>query len=175
MSFVLASIVQREMQIAGWFCNNSEIHLWLWKVWSLVVCSHSSFYVTGSRKDNKNRQNTLFVSWKKLNLVPNKQLLPNVLFQSTKLRTTKYKRLLEMCIVAHVESKSVFTFQPRNRLVSTTVKSASTSWIFLLRTEKWQLCCLAVMAHIVLQERRVSTTKKVNHLQFWRFFSANHN
>ena len=33
---------------------------------------------------------------------------------------TKY----EMCIVPHVETKSVFTFQPMKRLVSTTVKSA---------------------------------------------------
>ena len=31
-------------------------------------------------------------------------------------------RLLEMCIVQHVQS--VFTFQPIKRLVSTTVKSA---------------------------------------------------
>ena len=36
---------------------------------------------------------------------------------------TKYERLSEMCIVQHVEMKSVFTFQPRKRLVSTTVKS----------------------------------------------------
>ena len=33
-------------------------------------------------------------------------------------------RLLEMCIVSHVETKSVFTFQAIKRLVSTTVKSA---------------------------------------------------
>ena len=33
-------------------------------------------------------------------------------------------RLLEMCIVQHVEMKSVFTFQTIKRLVSTTVKSA---------------------------------------------------
>ena len=39
-------------------------------------------------------------------------------------RTTKYKRLLEMCIVPHVETKSVFTFQRIKRLVSTTVRSA---------------------------------------------------
>ena len=37
---------------------------------------------------------------------------------------TKYERLSEMCIVQHVEMKSVFTFQPMKRLVSTTVKSA---------------------------------------------------
>ena len=38
--------------------------------------------------------------------------------------TTKYERLSEMCIVPHVETKSVFTFQPIKQLVSTTVKSA---------------------------------------------------
>ena len=37
---------------------------------------------------------------------------------------TKYEKLSEMCIVQHVEMKSVFTFQPVKRLVSTTVKSA---------------------------------------------------
>ena len=38
--------------------------------------------------------------------------------------TTKYERLSDMCIVPHVETKSLFTFQPVKRLVSTTVKSA---------------------------------------------------
>ena len=37
---------------------------------------------------------------------------------------TKYERLSEMCIVQHVEIKSVFTFQLIKRLASTTVKSA---------------------------------------------------
>ena len=44
--------------------------------------------------------------------------------------TTKYKRLLEMCIVQHVEMKRVFTFQPIKRLVSTTVKIAKPSATF---------------------------------------------
>ena len=64
----------------------------------------------------------------------------------------------------------------RKRLVSTTVKKAkpaATSRIFLVRTKKRQLCCLAVTAHNVLQERRVVTTKKRNHLHFWKNFSAN--
>ena len=74
---------QREMQIFSRLCNNSEIHLWLWKVWSLVVCSQSSFFVIRARKDDQNRQNTLFLCWKKMNLVPNKQRLLNVPFQST--------------------------------------------------------------------------------------------
>ena len=44
--------------------------------------------------------------------------------------TTKYKRLLQMCIVQHVEMKSVFTFQPIKLLVSTTVKSAKLAFTF---------------------------------------------
>ena len=92
--------------------------------------------------------------------------------------TTKYKRLLEIGIVPHVEMKSAFTFQPKKRLVSTNVKSAKPAamfWIFLSRTKNRQICCLVVMENIVLQGRRIVTTKKKNHLHFWRFFSANHN
>ena len=44
--------------------------------------------------------------------------------------TTKYKRLLEMCIVQRVEMKSVFTFQPKKLLISTTVKSAKPAATF---------------------------------------------
>ena len=91
---------------------------------------------------------------------------------------TKYEKLSEMCIVQLVEMKSVFTFQPLKRLVSTTVKGAKpavTFWIFLLGTKNRQLCCLAVMEHIASQETRVATTKKKNHLHFWRNFSTNHN
>ena len=43
---------------------------------------------------------------------------------------TKYERLSEMCIVPHVEMKSVFTFQPIKRLVSTTVKNAKPAAMF---------------------------------------------
>ena len=52
---------QWEMRISWWFRNNSNIHLWLWKMWSLVVCSQSSFYVITTREDDKNRQNTFFL------------------------------------------------------------------------------------------------------------------
>ena len=44
--------------------------------------------------------------------------------------TTKYERLSEMCFVQHVERKSVLTFQPIKRLVSTTVKSAKPAATF---------------------------------------------
>ena len=91
--------------------------------------------------------------------------------------TTRYKRQLEMFIVQHVEMKSLFRLQPKKRLVSTTVKipkPATTFWIFLLRTKNWQLFWLAVMVHIVLQEKRVATTKEKRHLYFWRSFPTNH-
>ena len=77
--------------------------------------------------------------------------------------TTKNERLLEMCIVQHLEIKSVFRFLPIKGLLSTTVKTAklaATFGIFILRTKNRQLCCLAVTVHIVLQARRVAPTKK---------------
>ena len=52
---------QREMRISWRLRNNSEIHLCLWKVWNLVVCSRSSFYVTRAIKYDKNRQNRFFL------------------------------------------------------------------------------------------------------------------
>ena len=71
-----------------------------------------------------------------MKLVPKKQLLLIVPFQSTKYRkkncvwTTKYERLPEMCIVQHVEMKSVFTFQRIKRLLFTTVKSGKPAATF---------------------------------------------
>ena len=76
---------QREMRIDWRLFNKSAIHLWLWKLWRLVVCSQSSSNVTGAGKDGENKQNTLFLL-KQMNFVPNKQLLPNVPFQWTKYR-----------------------------------------------------------------------------------------
>ena len=52
---------RREMRIYWRLCKHSEIHLWLWTIWSLVVCSQSSCYVTRASKDDTNRQNTLFL------------------------------------------------------------------------------------------------------------------
>ena len=65
-----------------------------------------------------------------MNLIPNKQLFfmshfnQLIIERKNCVWTTKYERLSEMCIVQHVEMKSVFKFQPRKRLVSMTVKSA---------------------------------------------------
>ena len=41
---------QRKIRIYWLLC---KIYSWLWKVWSLVVCSQSSFHVTRARKDEK--------------------------------------------------------------------------------------------------------------------------
>ena len=46
--------LNREIRIYWRLCNNSKIHLWLWKVWSLVVSSLKSIHVTRARKDDKN-------------------------------------------------------------------------------------------------------------------------
>ena len=84
--------------------------------------------------------------------------------------TTKYKRLLEMCIVQQVEMKSAFTFHPIKLLLSTTVKSAkpaATFWKIVFRAKTRQLCCLEVMVRVAITEK--------NHLCFRRNFSANHN
>ena len=54
---------------------------------------------------------------------------PNIVRKSC-VGTTTYKRLMELCIVHHVEMKSVFTFQPRKRLVFTSVRSAKPAATF---------------------------------------------
>ena len=175
---------QREMRIYWRLCNNSAIHLCLWKVWSLVVCSQSSFYVTRARKDDTNRQNTLFLCQEKMNLVPNKQLLLIVPFQSTKYRQK------ELCVDNKVQETigDVYCLTCRNKkcvYISANKTTsfydcknatlAATSWRFLLRTRNRQLYCSAGTVHIFLQKRRVVTRKRKNHLHFWRNFSANHN
>ena len=67
-------------------------------------------------------------------MLHNKQFFNKVPFQSTKFRKKNSvwatSRLLEMCIVPHVEMKTVFTFQPVKRLVSTTVKSEKPAALF---------------------------------------------
>ena len=67
MSIVMPSIVSTERiaRISWRLCENSEINLWFWRVRSLVVCSQSSFNVTGARKDDKNRKKTLSLFFKK--------------------------------------------------------------------------------------------------------------
>ena len=135
-------------------------------------------------KTTKTDKTRFFFARKRWNLYPTNNYYLMSHFKQPKMQrkncawTTRYEWLSEMCIVQHVELKSVFTFQPIKRLVSTTVKSAkpgTSFWIFLLRTKNWQICCLTVTVHIALPEKRVAITKKDSHLHFWRNFLANHN
>ena len=62
MCIVLASIVPTERN-ASLLTVMQQLPdpLRLWKIWSLVDCSQNSFFVARARKDDKNRQNTLFL------------------------------------------------------------------------------------------------------------------
>ena len=119
-----------------------------------------------------------------MNLLPNKQLLPNVPFQSTKYRKK------ELCVDNKIRETIGDVYCPtcRNEKCEYISTNKTTSFYDCkkfeascnvlkvpLRTKNRQLCCLAVTVHIVLQERRVATTKMKNHLHFWRNISANHN
>ena len=174
---------QREMRIYWRLCNSSEIHLWLWKVWSLVVCSQSSFYVEHV-KTTQTDKTCFFFAKKRWTWYPtnNYYLMshsnqPNIERKNC-VWTTQYERLSEMCIVQHVEKKMCFTIQPKKRLVSTTVKSAklaATFWIFFLRTKKRQLCCLAVTVHIASQKDESWLRKRKAISIFEEISLPNHN
>ena len=56
---------QREMRISWWLCNNSEIHLCLWKVWSLVVCSKIPFMLQEHVKTTKTDKTRFFFARKR--------------------------------------------------------------------------------------------------------------
>ena len=75
---------------------------------SLVVCSQSSFYVAIASQDDKNRQKTLFFA-QKLNLVPKKQLLLIVPFQSTEFRRKKLR--VDNKIQSTIEDKYCPTYR----------------------------------------------------------------
>ena len=114
-------------------------------------------------------------------MIPDKQFLPNVPFQST-----KYGKK-ELCVDNIKTIGDVYCPTCRNEkcvYISTNktttfdckkCKACCQVLNILLRTKNRQLFCLVVTVHIDLPERRVATTKKKNHLHFWRNFSANHN
>ena len=126
---------------------------------------------------------TRFFPLKEMNLVPNKQLLLNVPFEST-----KYKKK-ELCVDNKVQETIGDVYCPTCKNEKCVYLSTNETTSFYdckqckacchvlnipLRTKNRQLCCLVVTVHIFLQERRVATTKKKSHLQFQRNFSANH-
>ena len=119
-----------------------------------------------------------------MNFVPNKQLLLNVPFQSTKYRKkelcvdNKVRETIEdVCCPTSRNEKFVYisTYKTTSFYDCKTCKACCVVLNFPLRTKHRQFCCLAVMVHIVLQETRVATTKKKNHLHTWRCLSASHN
>ena len=172
-----------EMRISWLLCNNSEIHLWLWKLWSLVVWStkHLLCYKRTQRRQKQTRY--AFFAKNRWTCYPTNNCSiishfnqPNIEKKNC-VWTKKYKRLMEMCIVQDVETRSVFTFQLIKSLVFMSAKNArpaATFWIFFLGTKNWQLCCLAAMVHIAFQARRVATQIKSS-LQFRKKISNNHN
>ena len=141
------------------------------------------FMLQENLKTTKTEKRRFFFA-KKMNLVPNKQMLLNVPFQSTNYRRKKF------CVDNKVRQTNgeVYYRTSRNEkcVYFSTNKTISFSFYHCkksrtichvlnisLKDKNRQLCCLAVTVHIVLQERRVATTKKINHLHFWRNFSAN--
>ena len=117
-----------------------------------------------------------------MNLVPNRQLLPLVPFQSTKYRKK------EMCLDNKIQELIGDVFCPKRRnekcfYISTyktssfydckKCKACCHALNLIFKDQNLQICCLAMTVHIDLQRRRVATTKKKNHLYIWRNFSAN--
>ena len=105
-------------------------------MWSLVVCSQSSFYVTRALEDDTNRQNTLFLCLKKLDLEPNKQLSLNVPLQSTNYRKKEFSvdNKVEETI-GHVycptfRTEKFVSLSTKKRLVYTAVNSAKPAATF---------------------------------------------
>ena len=110
-----------------------------------------------------------------MKLVLNKILLLNVPFQSTKYRKK------ELCVDNKVQETIGEVFCPtcRNEKCNYISTNKTTSFYdckkckacchvsnFPFKDKNQQLCCLALMEHINLQERRVVITKKKNHLHF---------
>ena len=81
-------------------------------------------------KTTKTDKTRFFFAKKDVTMLPDKQLFINAPFQSTKYGKkelcvdNKVRETIGDVYFQHVEMKSVFTFQPKKQLVSTTVKSA---------------------------------------------------
>ena len=108
-----------------------------------------------------------------MNLVPNKQLLLNVPFQSTKYRKK------ELCVYNKVQKSIGDAYCPtcRNEKCVYFSTNKTTSFydckkcktcfhVLKIPFMDQQLYCFAVMVHIVLQQRGVAASKKKNHLHF---------
>ena len=82
-------VQQRERQVSWRLCNNSEIHLWFWKLWSWLFVHKVPFMLQEHVKTRKTDETRFFFA-KKMSCVPNKQLLLNVPVKSTNYRKKKF-------------------------------------------------------------------------------------
>ena len=167
----------------GRSCLCSQNNLWLLEVCSVVAFLEITFDIARAHKDSKNRWNMPSFWQNKWTcyLTSNSFLLfqfiqPNIGKKwSICMWTTKYKKLLEMYFSESVKMKSVYAFQLKSFLVSTTVKSARPAVVCSKvhsRNKSQHWLYLVEMGYVALQEKRVATTK--NRLFCWRT-SANHN
>ena len=120
----------------------------------------------------------------KMNLVPNKQLLPNVSFQLAKYRKK------DLCVDNKVQKAIGYVNFPTcrtekcgyistNKTTSFNVCKMCKACCHLLnipsKDQKPTIMLFGGTVHIILQKRRVATTKKKSYIHFWRNFSANQN
>ena len=102
-----------------------------------------------------------------MNLLPKKQLLPYVPFQSTKYRekdlcVDNIQTIGDVCCPTCRNEKCVYVSTNKTTKFYDCKKCKASCHvvIFPFKEKNQQLCCLAGTVHIVLQERRVATTKK---------------
>ena len=137
------------MRISWRLCYNSEINLWLWKVWSLVVCSQSPFYVTRARKDDKNQKTRFFSAKKTMKLVPNRQLLLYVLFQQ------KIYRKKDLCADNKVQETIGYVYCPTYRNETCVYISTNKTTSFH-DCKKCKACCNVLNIHFKDQKPTIS-------------------
>ena len=159
------------MRIYWWLCNNSEIQLWLWRVWSLHVRSQSSLYVTRACKDDKNTKHAFSLLKKMLH---DKQFFNKVPFQSTKyikkeLCVDNIKTIGDVYCPTCPKCVYVSTNKTTSFYDCKKCKACCHVLNIPLRTKNRQLCCLAGTGHIVYTSRDYQKDKPSP------FFCANHN
>ena len=81
-----------------------------------------------------------------------------------KRRKNHFQMFLEVCIVQHAQNEKCFCLSTNT---DSSFHDGKKCTINVLGTKNGQFCCLVVMVHILLQKRRVATTKKI-YLHFWR-------
>ena len=133
MSIVLASIVPTERNANSWClegCVTTPRSIYACRKCGAWLFAHKvPFVLQENVKTTETDKTRFFFARKRWTWYPTNNCYIMSHFNQPNIErkncvwTTKYKSLLEMCIVHHVETKSVFTHQPIKWLNSTTVKS----------------------------------------------------